>query len=187
MSELSVPMKINGRNKDEIYIFSERLYQEFISVSENKHILPINSNIDKYLEQLIRDQYIYFIKHLNVLDANSTLVNIPPTCTEHYKDVVIEYLKINAKKYILELEIHENTRKRYFELTKLEKPGGIELVKLEKTQEFELIKLEKSGGLELIKLEKQGEIELAKLEKQKEIESLKLQKMKLMKNLSEDF
>lgn len=109
-------MQINNRDKDEIYIFDEFLYNEFQSIEDNTIHNDNISIVDKFNEQFFKDQYQYFIKYLNSINSHHILTYIPIQANEYYKDMFIAHINTNSNNYALEMEYHDKDKEREFQL-----------------------------------------------------------------------
>lgn len=110
-------MQINNRDKDEVYIFDELLYKEFNAVIEtNKNIQVEEDDIDEYIAQLIKDQYMYFIKYLSSTSVYHFVNAVPSNPNEYYKDIMINYITLNANCYLSEIGMIDKKESRSHEL-----------------------------------------------------------------------
>jgi len=115
---LVYPMQINGKDKDEIYIFDIDLYNEFDAYIENNQIIQTKNCIDASIEQMISDQYYYFLKCLNDLKTNylyehlTSIQNINNNC----KDIIIHNNTNQSNIYLAELQLIDKNKEREFKL-----------------------------------------------------------------------
>ena len=127
--DLAYTFKIDGKKKDEVYLFSESLYEEFMAVQDSKPTVNKVSQVDIHIEQMIKNQYMYFVKYTESITAHSLISQIRPDGNEHYQNVLIKYLEINKEKYLAELEFYNKEKERECRLQELDK--NIEMKKLE--------------------------------------------------------
>ena len=74
--ELCLKMKLNNREKDEVYVFDLRLYNEFHNIIEDIPHKIVEGNIDEdtiFIENMIKHQYIHFIRYLKNMYINKVL------------------------------------------------------------------------------------------------------------------
>lgn len=117
-ANLWIPKKIQktDKYKDELYIFDIVLFQEFMSIKDTD-VKKENCDIDELISGIVKNQYMYFLKHLESIRLHSIVdvFSLIPKTTE-YNEVMIEYIKQNSKIYQLELEHLENESKRVLQL-----------------------------------------------------------------------
>lgn len=99
-------MKVNGKKKDEIYIFSRPLYREFCKIKE--HIDPDSEDeaFDKECQEIIKDQYNIFVKQVEQIKWGMTLqvINAQTDISSNKKECLIEYIKAQVRLAEIALE-----------------------------------------------------------------------------------
>ena len=160
--ELAYPIRIDGKKKDEVYLFCETLYEEFMAIIDSKPVIHEKSQINVHIEQMIKDQYVYFVKYIESISTLGLVSQISPNCNEHYKEVIIKHIETNKEKYIAELNILDNDKKRAHSLDELKlsiQDKEKEREHYIREQEFELKKIDR-----MLKI-KELELEIARMQK----------------------
>ena len=114
-------MQINGRDKDEIYIFDELLYKEFEAMQGCCVIETNKTIIDKFTEEFVKDQYQYFIKYLNSISGYNFLMHLTQQPNEYYKEIVNNYIIANTTNYALEMNLIGRDKEMEFQLAMRDK------------------------------------------------------------------
>ncbi len=162
-------MLINNKGKDEVYIFDEILYKEFEAIVEE----PLNRNIpesiiDKYITQMVKDQYSYFLRFLRTQDTMHILntMTLIPNYNEQHKDTILGFHTANITYTVSELTLRDKDKDREFEQRKSDN----ETIKLKKLYDHEINKIQHTTEQKKIDLEIED----------RKIEQMKLQ-LELMK------
>lgn len=129
-------MQLNGKDKDEIYIFDRKLYNEFDAYIEYKINVESNIIVDKQIVVTVMYQYQQFIKYLNDLSNNNVCNYLTETqITEN--DKVRQYnLEMKNKEIQYNLDMREyNLEMQEYNLKMKDRELLIEIQKTEQSKQ----------------------------------------------------
>ena len=136
---LWLPMAIKTKTKDEIYVFDKILYDEFMKITESKHISDNRPTYSDEILSITRNQTSYFQTFLKnqfesrILSALSATPNI----TDKHIDVMKYYIRKMCHLHTREINVYE--KQISIENKKEERHYQLQL----KDKEIELEKLKK--------------------------------------------
>lgn len=103
---ITYDMKINGKKKDEIYIFTRSIYHSFMKIKE--HIDPDSEDAryDEECQEIIKNQYQIFTKHIEYLKYKAFMQHLleKPDITPTQENLMIKYMEMQVRLAEIELE-----------------------------------------------------------------------------------
>jgi hypothetical protein len=130
--ELVVDVKINNHDKDEIYVFDERLYSEFLKyenrVDFSDDVIKLEKETDELIQEYFENLDVRFEKEVIIKMRCSTMIE--KVTTELQKDLYLEHTKMYFDHInMIEQNRHkEKMKDKEIELKKLE----LEIIKIKK-------------------------------------------------------
>jgi hypothetical protein len=115
---LQFNMTVNNKEKEEVYIFDEYIYEQFKAMKEYDIQKNDDVVIDRYIEKALKDQYSYFLRYLNTFTTFS-LLNVMTKIqnfTDLHRDTIVSYFTMNNNYNITELSFRDKDKEREHEI-----------------------------------------------------------------------